>query len=97
MSTMLGAVDHDAVGYEQVADVPIDPGRQLFTLVPEAVEYTSKDAANDLGKVPFAERTERYIQSFLKRSTFEHRSAFARLTKRDEGYRHTQESNYATK
>lgn len=82
MSSMLGSVDHDAVSYEQIADVPIDPERQLFTLVPEAVDYTSKDAADDLGKVPFAERTERYIQSFLKRSNFEHQSAFIKLTKK---------------
>lgn len=79
MSLMLGTADEQSRDYEARANISIDPGRQIFTLIAESEVYTPQDAAEELGKVPFAKRKDSQIQTFLSRSQYEHTSAFGKL------------------
>lgn len=81
MNLMLGVADTFAFTGEQMTDVTMDPGRQIFALIPEAAEYTPTDAARDLGRIPFSKRGQQQRMEFLRKSKYEHESAFAEMTK----------------
>lgn len=76
---MLGSRGTDVVDSEPIVAIPIDPGRQIFTLVPETQEYTPADAARELGRESFVDRRDATINTFLKNSKYERSSAIAKL------------------
>lgn len=85
MSSMLGCIrpgQHEAADYEQRVNISIDPGRQVFTLIPESAQFTADDAARELGKVPLSQKREAQIEAFLGKSSFEKPSAFSRLVEK---------------
>jgi hypothetical protein len=79
MDSMLGTQSQEFGSYEPKHNIKIDPGRQIFTLIPEAASYTPEDAAEELGKVPFGKRQEHQIQQFIARSPFEAGSTVSSL------------------
>ncbi|ORY86769.1 eukaryotic mitochondrial regulator protein-domain-containing protein [Protomyces lactucae-debilis] len=60
MDQVLGTKSAEFGDYEPKHNLTIDPGRQIFTLIPEAASYTPEDAAEELGKIPFGKRQENF-------------------------------------
>lgn len=79
---MLETTNVDMLDTEPMTTLAIDPGRQIFTLVPELAEYTPADAAAELDRVPFAEKKESQIKLFLGESKYEQATAMEKLIKK---------------
>ncbi|BFZ57203.1 hypothetical protein PYCC9005_004254 [Savitreella phatthalungensis] len=72
MNHMLGLDDsHIPSSYEHVNEHEIDQTPQRFKLIPEALDMTPEQAAQELGKKPSAERHELKIRKFLQNSAYE--------------------------
>ena len=84
MANMLGsASDSSSIRQsEPRVDIPLSLAQQQFELIPEAAEYTAKDAAIALDRPSIDDSRAALTQSFLQKSPFWTPSAFSRLIQR---------------